>query len=429
LLKTQPDTPERLQQELLLQLALGTPLMATKGYSAPEVGQAYARARELCQQIGDAPQLFPVLMGLWVFYTVGTDFHTAHELAEQCLRLADHEQDPGLRLEACGALGATFFYRGELTAAHTYLEQGIKLYDPQQHRSHAFVYGTDPGVIALGFAARTLSLRGYLDQARQQGAELLRMIPELSTHHNSWGADLMHLTVLHVLIRDGRTARERAEALIALATEHELLLWLGMANMLRGAALVEEACLLGRQQEVEKGIVQLRQGVTAYRATGAGLDLSPCLVLLAKGYGEIGQPQEGLDVLADALTSVNNGSECYYEAELYRLKGELTLTQSRVQSLGSSVQNPQSALRLPPPSGGNPQSVAESCFLKAIDIARQQSAKLLELRAVMSLCRLWQQEGKKDEARQLLAGTHNWFTEGLDTADLKDARALLEELT
>lgn len=235
LLKTQPDTPERLQQELILQLALGTPLMATKGYSAPEVGHAYARARELCQQIGDAPQLFPVLMGLWVFYTVGTVFQTAHELAEQCLRLADHEQDLGLRLEACGALGATLFYRGELTAAHTFLERGITLYDPRQHRSHAFVYGTDPGVIALGFAARTLSLRGYLDQARQRGDELLTMIPELSTHHNSWGATLMHLTVWHVLIRDGHTARERAEALITLATEHELLLWLGMATMLRGA--------------------------------------------------------------------------------------------------------------------------------------------------------------------------------------------------
>jgi class 3 adenylate cyclase/tetratricopeptide (TPR) repeat protein len=278
LLKTQPDTPERLQQELTLQLALGTPLMATKGYSAPEVGQAYARARELCQQIGDAPQLFPVLMGLWVFYTVGTNFQTAHELAEQCLRLADREQDLGLRLEADGALGATFFYRGMLTEAHTFLEHGISLYDPQQHRSHAFIYGTDPGVVALGFAARTLSLRGYLDQARQRGGELLRMIPELSTHHNSWGADLMHLTVLHVLIRDGRTARERAEALIALATEHELLLWLGMATMLRGAALVEEAYLLGRQEEVEKGIAQLRQGVTSYQSTGAGLDVSPCLV-------------------------------------------------------------------------------------------------------------------------------------------------------
>jgi predicted ATPase len=292
-----------------------------------------------------------------------------------------------------------------LTAAHTYLEQGIALYDPQQHRSHAFVYGTDPGVIALGFAARTLSLRGYLDQARQRGDELLRMIPELSTHHNSWGADLMHLTVLHVLIRDGRTARARAEALIALATEHELLLWLGMATMLRGAAMVEGACLLGRQEEVERGMAQLRQGVTAYRATGAGLDLSPCLVLLAKGYGEIGQPQEGLNVLAEALTRVNNGGERYYEAELYRLKGELTLVQPSSHKEG------------------------EEYLWKAIEIARQQSAKLLELRAVMSLCQLWQQEGKKVEARQILVDTHNWFTEGFDTIDLKDARALLEELT
>jgi predicted ATPase len=222
------------------------------------------------------------------------------------------------------------------------------------------------------------------------------------------------------LLRDGRTAREWTEALIALATEHELLLWLGMATMLRGAALVEEACLLGRQEEVEKGIVQLCQGVAAYRSTGAGLDVSPCLVLLAKGYVEIGQPQEGLNVLAEALTIVNNGRERYYEAELYRLKGELTFQQSKVQG---------SKFKTPTTHHPTPSTQAESCFLKAIDIARQQSAKLLELRAVMSLCRLWQQDGKKNEARQLLMDTHNWFTEGFDTADLKDAKTLLDELS
>lgn len=230
----------------------------------------------------------------------------------------------------------------------------------------------------------------------------------------------MHLTVLHLLIRDGHTAKERAEALIALATEHELLLWLGMATMLRGAALVEEACLLGRQEEVEKGIAQLRQGVAAYRATGAGLDLSPCLVLLAKGCVGIGQPQEGLNILAETLTIVNNGGERYYEAELYRLKGEILLSQE-IKSQKSERPNPQSQLP-------EPQSEAESCFLKAIEIARKQQAKSLELRATMSLARLWQQQGKSAEAHQMLATVYNWFTEGFDTADLQEAKALLDEL-
>ncbi|MGE4096438.1 MAG: adenylate/guanylate cyclase domain-containing protein [Candidatus Binatia bacterium] len=412
LLNTLPATPEHIQQELTLQLALGTPLMATKGYSAPEVGHVYARARELCQQLGDIPQLFPVLMGLWVFYTVGTDFQAAYELAEQCLRLADRVQDPGLQLEAHVALGPTLFYRGELTAALTHLEHGITLYDPQQHRSHAFVYGTDPGVPALGFAARSLGLLGYLVQARQRGNELLALTQGLSAHHNSLGAGLMHLTLLHLLLRDEHSARERAEALIALATEHELLLWLGMATMLQGAALVEESCWSRKQREVERGIAQLRQGLAPFRSTGAGLELSPCLVLLAKGYGEIGQPQEGLNVLAEALAIVNNGGERYYEAELYRLKGELTLTQSSIQSLELSV-----------------QKEAEECFWKAIEITRKQSAKLLELRAVMSLAKLWQRQGRQKEAHEMLAAVYNWFTEGFDTKDLQEAKVLLDELS
>jgi len=422
LLKTLPDTPERIQQELTLQLALGTPLMATKGYSSPEVGQAYARARKLCQQMGDTPQLFPVLYGLSVFYIVGTDLQTARELGIQCLSLAQRVQDLGLILEAYTALGPTSFYLGKLTESRVHMEEALALYDPQQHHSYAFVYGTNPAVVALGFAARTLCLLGYLDQARQKGNELLAMTQGLSAHHNSLGADLMHLTVLHLLLRDGHTARERAEALIALATEHELLLWLGMATMLQGAALVEEACLFGRQGEVERGIAQLRQGVASYRSTGAGLDLSPCLVLLAKGYGEIGQPQEGLNVLAEALAIVNNGGERYYEAELYRLKGELTLQKFQVSSSQFQVQNSQES------SVRGPESDAEECFLKAIEIARRQSAKSLELRAVMSLSRLWKQQGKQAEARQLLAEIYGWFTEGFDTKDLQEAKILLEEL-
>src|SRR5262249_33839393 len=161
LLKTLPDTPEHTQQELALQTTLGPVLIATKGYAAPEVEKTYTRARELCQQVGEAPQLFSVLWGLFVFYTVRAEHKTAHELAEQLLTLAQSPQDPNLLLEAHCALGISLCWLGELVPAREHLEQGIALYDPQQHRSHAFLYGQDPGVACLTFAARALWLLGY----------------------------------------------------------------------------------------------------------------------------------------------------------------------------------------------------------------------------------------------------------------------------
>ena len=309
----------------MLQVALGASLMAAKGYSAPEVGHAYARARELCQQIGDTPQLFPVLYGLSVFYIVGTDLQTARELGVQCLKMAQDAQDPALLLEAYTLVGPASFYLGELVQGRAEMEEAITLYDPQQHHSYGFVYGTDPGVVALGFTARALYLLGYPEQARQRGDELLALARELSAHHNSVGAAWMHLAVLHLLLWDGRTARKYAEALVTLATEQEFPLWLGMATMLRGAALVQEGCSSGTRALVQEGIVQMRQGITAYRATGAGLDHPHCLVLLARGYKEMGQAEEGLNVLAEMLTVIDNSGERYYEAELYRLKGELLL--------------------------------------------------------------------------------------------------------
>jgi predicted ATPase len=166
ILRTLPHTSDQPQHELMLQVALGAPLMAIKGYSAPEVGQAYARARQLCQQIGDTPQLFPVLYGLSVFYAVGTDLQTSRELGLQCLRLAQRVQDQGLILEAYAALGPTSFYLGALAKARDQMEAAIALYDPEQHHAYALVYGTHPAVVALDFSARSLCLLGYFDQAR-----------------------------------------------------------------------------------------------------------------------------------------------------------------------------------------------------------------------------------------------------------------------
>src|SRR5262249_47573951 len=194
-----------------------------------------------------------------------------------------------------------------------------------------------------------------------------------------------------------------------LCTKQEFPVWLAWGTILRGWALAEQG------QGVER-IAQMRQGLAAWRATGAELNRPHHLALLAEVYEKVGQPAEGLTVLAEALDIVNKNGERIYEAELYRLKGELTLQQFNVQGSKFKVEeSPGSEVR-------SPESEAEECFLRAVDIARRQSAKSLELRAITSLARLWQQQGKKDEARQRLTEIYSWFTEGVDTADLKEAR-------
>ncbi len=415
LLKTLPDTFARTQQELTLQVTLGAALITTKGYAAPEVEKTYARARELCQQIGETPQLFAVLWGLWVFYFVRGELETARELGEQLFSLAQGVQNPALLLEAHVALGSTLFCLGELTPALAHLEQGIALYDPQQYGSHAFLYGQDPGMVCLSWAAWTLWLLGYPDQALKRSHEALTLVQTLS-HPPSLAYALGCAAVVHQLCWEGQAAQERAQAVIALSREQGFAFWVAMGTVLGGWALAE-------QEQREEGIAQMRQGLTAWRDTGAEMSRPYFLALLAAAYGKAGQALEGLSVLTEALAGVHKNMERFCEAELHRLKGELTLQQSKVQSPKSKVNIPQSAIRNP-----HLEAEAEACFVKAIDMARCQSAKSWELRAVMSLSRLWQRQGKKKKARKLLAEIYGWFTEGFATADLQEAKALLEEL-
>jgi predicted ATPase/class 3 adenylate cyclase len=403
LLQTLPDTPERAQRELGLQIALGPPLAASKGFSTPEVEKAYTRARELCQQIGETSQLFPVLFGLWRFYLVRQELQTTRALGEQLLNLAQSAQDPTLLMVAHNALGTSLFDLGECSSARAHLEQSIALHDPLQHSSVAFIYGVDPGVHGLSRAARALGVLGYSDQALQRISEALALAQKLS-HPFSLAFALVAAALLHADRREERTTQERAEALIALSTEQGFPFWLPPGTVLRGWALAA-------QGQVAEGIAQMRQGVAARRATGTETGPLRFLALLAEAYGRGGQPEEGLTALAEALTVVDKTGQRLYEAELYRLKGTLTL-QSQVPSRRSQV-----------------EEEAEQCFCQAIDIARRQSAKSLELRAVMSLGRLWNERGKRDEARQMLAKIYGWFTEGFDTRDLQEAKALLDELS
>jgi predicted ATPase/DNA-binding winged helix-turn-helix (wHTH) protein len=401
LLQTLPDTPERAQQELTLHVTVGPAWNATKGYAAPEVERTYTRALALCRQMGETPQLFPVLFGLRTFYFVGGALPTARELGEQLLRLAQSVQDPTLLLGAHRALVATLCSMGELVLARTHFEQALALYDPQQHRSYASLYGQDPGVDCRAWAADTLWYLGYPDQALRQGQQALTLAQEIS-HPFSLAFALYHAAVGHQFRREVSLAHERAEALLVLAREYEFPLWLACGTIPWGWVLAEQ----GRGEE---GVAQLRQGLVALRATGADSWRTVLLATQAEVHGKVGQAAEGLSVVAEALAAADKTGERFWEAELYRLKGELTL-QASAQSTESSAQE------------------AEGYFRKALAIARQQQAKSWELRAATSLARLWQQQDKREDARQLLAEIYGWFTEGFDTKDLQEAKALLEDL-
>jgi class 3 adenylate cyclase/predicted ATPase len=396
-LMTLPDSLERARQELDMQITLGPVLMAVKGQSSPDTERAYARARELCQQVGETPQLFPVLHGLFRFHMVRSELQTARELAEKLFSLAQRVQDPALLLEAHRVLGQTMFWLGEMAPVRAHFEQGMALYDPQQHRSHAFVYGQDPGVACRSFAALPIWVLGYPDQALQSTNEALTLAREL-THPFSLVYALTMAAVVHQFRREVQAVQEGAEAVIAVSTEHRFPHWLDYGTILRGWALTA-------QGEGAEGIAQIHQGLVVHRAAGAELHRPYFLSLLAEAHGEVGQIEEGLAVLNEALDTVNKTEERYWKAELHRHRGELLLMQ-QMQKVGE----------------------AEECFRQALDTARRQQSKSLELRAAMSLSRLWQQQGKQEEAHHLLADIYGWFTEGFDTPDLQEAKALLQEL-
>ena len=434
LLKTVPDTPEHRQQELALHITLGMPLHATRGFSSPEVQATYARARELCQQVGETRQLFPVLFGLRTFYHVRGEFLAARELGEQLLSLAQREHDPVLLVVAYRALGSTLFHLGEFRAAQAYLGQSLTLYDAQRHHPDVFLYGIESGVVALSYTALVLWQLGYPDQALQKSTAA-RTLAHERAHPFSLAAARIYAALLHQLRRERSLTRECTEAAISLAREQGFAEWAGHGIVLQGWALAEQS-----QSEAE--IAQMRQGLATYQALGAGLLQSSYRALLAEAYGKAGQGEEGLTALAEALVVIDKTGERFYEAEAYRLKGTLTL-QSQASLRQVKTSQDKSGDTDPRILTPDPQGEAEACFLKAIAIAQKQQAKSLELRAVMSLVRLRQSQARNHEPRntqheprarlaeahQMLSSIYHWFTEGFDTKDLQEAKALLEELS
>lgn len=399
LLEASPDSTERAQRELELQLALGSALMATRGYAAPEVEQAYVRARALCSHIGLTPQLFPVLHGLYRIYHVRGDLIAAREVGEQLTELGQSLGDQTLLMEAHRALGVPLIWLGEVALARAKLEEGIAIYDAKLVRSHAYTYGIDPGVVCLSYAALAWWFLGFADHALDRSQRALALAEELS-HPHSRALALVWAAWLRQFRREVPSTQELAQAAIRLCSEHGYPLWRPMGAILHGWALSESG------QKPEERIAQMRQGLADLRATGAGL-WQPCfLALIAEACSKVNRIDEGLTVLDQALGVVRERAERFYEAELHRLRGELLLRCNPAEI-----------------------SASETCFQTAIAIARNQQARSLELRAATSLARLWIERGERRNAQDLLTGIWGWFTEGFDTLDLKEAKSLLDELT
>jgi predicted ATPase len=397
LLKTLPETPAHTQHALTLYTALGAALEMAKGQGAPEVEHAYSQAHALCQQVGEPPELVPVLYGLRRFYTGRLQLHTAREIDETLLRLAQRTDDPALTVMAHASLGNTQLFLGALPAARLHLEEAIARSTPDQRCALVFPISQDPGIRCRISAALLLWVLGYPEQALTRLHEALALAHERA-HPHTLASTRCWAAYVYQFCWDVPAVHEQAEAAVALAIEQGFPFWVAAGTILRGWALA-------MQGQGEAGMAEVCQGIAAYRATGAALLIPYYCTLQADVAAHLGHPDDGLQALVEAHTLMEQQEERYWEAEVCRLRGVLLLRQP-----------------------GTPPAEAEAWLQRALDVARRQEAKSLELRAAMSLARLWQQQGKRAEAYERLAPIYGWFTEGFDTADLQEAQALLEEL-
>jgi len=402
LLKTLPETPERMQQELALQAGLGSALTALKGWSSAEVARAYGRASELCRQVGTTPRLFSVLFALSGIHLVRGELHRAYELQQQTLAIAEKKRDATFLVWSCGQ-GFILCPMGQFTSARTHLERAISLYDAALSEAYRAVYPVvDPGVVSLGWLAMTLCLLGYSDQALERGHEAVELARKLA-HPFSLTLIWRRFSQFYHLRRDGEASLSSADECQRIATEYGFEETFAPGPVGRGGALIE----LNRMEE---GIPELEDSIAVARTMGYGLSLTQSLAALGNGYGKVGRMAEGLAAVAEGLAVSEKNGERWFDAELYRIRGELLLKQD-------AHAEPKA------------EDEAETCFHQALDIARAQEARWWELRTTVSLARLLAKQGRSDEARTMLAEIYNWFTEGFDTADLKDAKLLLDELS
>jgi predicted ATPase len=399
-----PEIAARVQHELDIQVLLAAALLATHGPAAPEVARACTRALELCEQLGETPQRFAILRGLRRVYLARGEVPMMKALAEEQLRLAEHSAEPLLLAEARTAVGLAALYGGDLAAARAYLEQGIALHRSAQPQAPGLTIGADPGIAGFIHMSLALWVLGSPAQAVQQAEEAHRLA-ERQGHPFSLAATLNHLTALHLLCGDWRAVQEHAQAVSALATAQGF-------RYLQGQAMLHMGRALAAQGRTASGLAQMRRGLAVIQATGQIQGMVLILSLLAEAYALDGQAEAGLEALATALDLSCTRGLRLWDAEIHRLQGALRLAQH----------GPRQA----PPAARMEEAAA--CFQRALTLARQHQARAWELRAATSLARLWQQQGRLEAAHAVLAPVYGGFTEGFDTADLREARALLEAL-
>jgi len=390
-----PDSEHHLRQEIQLQTAVAVTMMAARGWGAPEVLQACTRARVLCEKLGDREQLFVALCGEASYHMISGSLRASDELGRQCLTLVQASGDHSLLLEAHHRQWATKFYMGDAAAADHHIGHGIAMYDPD--RDHALTYrytGHDPGVCCRSYSARNLWLRGYADQAIARGQEAIALAERLS--HPLTRVLAQHtLGYVHLLRREPDAARRCLDKSIAQSKEFGFQLSVSECRFLVGWALAQ-------QGQSADGIAEMREALAAITATGAGVALQYYLCILAQS-GEKREANEGLDLLERALVIAEAGAK-YQLPELLRTKGELLL-------------------RLNPRD-----NAAEHWFRLAVATARDQGTRSLELRAVLSLARMYCAQHRSKKARDVLFPVYAWFTEGFDTPDLIDTKELLDQL-
>jgi len=403
ILECLPSSPERDGHELSFQIALAAALQAILGYGAPQVSTVYARMMELCQKMAESPQIIYALYFLANFNWLRAEHGAALELTERMMNLA-RKADDRLTLAVTHSLHGTLsFIMGEWSSALGYLRQMNAFYDPQIHAHLGFIYGQDPGIISLSSTACVLWTLGYQNQALDQSQKMLAVARSVG-HPFSLAAALAFDSLFHLFRRDVAALEVRGNEVAELGGEKGFLFMVAVGKFKQG-------WVSARQGRLEDGLSKLHQALELYRATGVRFTLTELLGSLAEAYGMTGRIEQGLEFMAQALAEVERGGERYYEAELYRLKGELLLRAGEKKDRTAGEEE------------------AEICFRQSLAVARKQMAKSFELRTAVSLGRLLRKRGRASEAGKLLEEIYGRFSEGFDMPDLKEAKSLIDELS
>lgn len=416
LLKTIPESPARAARELVIQTTLGPALIATMGYAALEVEETYTRAKALLETMPNnerMPLRFPIMFGLWLSFLVRAKLQTAHEIGKQCLVMAQQQANKILEVEAHRALGATLFYLGEFKMARAHIEEGIAIYDPHQHPVHQFFhYLADPGMTLRSYAAPLLWSLGYPEQAEAQLQEAQKMGDD-RPHPFSKVISLHFGSLMYHQRHDVEKVDVYATELIAMCREHGFNVWEPTGKIMKGWALLQNTHIPN-----EEGFTLIQEGIDGWEANRSRVLLPVYLGVLADAFVQAGKVEEGLHTIDKAFDVVKESGECTNAAELYHIKGKLLL-------ISDSTDKSEKTREGNNPSSSH-QCVVEECFRKSLSIARKQEAKSWELRTAISLSKLMMTQNRHDEVKSLLKPIYDWFTEGFDTHDLKEAREILK---